>query len=183
MKFKNFKNLGLAFVLVATLTTAANASIIQYYWVQGTPTANGSAGAGAGNVVNPFITSSGNLLYNTVTKTILSYSFIVNGAITIADTLVNPTSPDSTILGDGDLHIGFPPGFVFGLPSGGAWIDGENFGPKDENLFNTLNASSATITGDWVPVPETTTVLAGMLLLLPLGASTLKILRNRKVSA
>jgi hypothetical protein len=32
-------------------------------------------------------------------------------------------------------------------------------------------------------VPEPTTVIAGMLLLLPLGASTVKILRNRKASA
>jgi hypothetical protein len=34
-----------------------------------------------------------------------------------------------------------------------------------------------------VPVPEAPTVIAGMLLLLPLGASTVKILRNRKASA
>ena len=33
-----------------------------------------------------------------------------------------------------------------------------------------------------VPVPETTTVIAGMLLLLPLGASTLRILRQNRVA-
>jgi hypothetical protein len=32
------------------------------------------------------------------------------------------------------------------------------------------------------PVPETTTVIAGMLLLLPLGASTLRILRQNRVA-
>jgi hypothetical protein len=34
-----------------------------------------------------------------------------------------------------------------------------------------------------VPVPESTTMIAGMLLLLPLGASTVKIFRHRKASA
>ena len=33
-----------------------------------------------------------------------------------------------------------------------------------------------------VPVPETTTVIAGMLLLLPLGASTVRILRQNRAA-
>jgi len=55
--------------------------------------------------------------------------------------------------------------------------------PGNANLYvnPNLGAVLATFTSDADVVPEPTTVLAGVLLLLPFGASTLRILRkNRK---
>jgi len=49
--------------------------------------------------------------------------------------------------------------------------------------FNTVSISDVEQSFEQTAVPEPTTVAAGMLLLLPLGVSAARILRNRKVSA
>jgi hypothetical protein len=184
MKLGILKTFGLMAVVAVSLTTAAKADIItDYYWVQGPSSGTAAASFFDGAFLNPTITSSGNLTYDLTTKTISGYTFDVIGAITIADTSVSPTSPDSIILPGGNLHLSpVDPGTgnVTSLGSKGQWIDDLVFDSADQNYFQT-SAGSA-ITGDWVPVPEPTTVIAGILMLLPFGVSAVKIIRNRKAN-
>jgi len=55
---------------------------------------------------------------------------------------------------------------------------------NDDGLFVNKNGTPYGLSGYWLstPVPEPTTVLAGALLLLPFGASTLRILRKKNVA-
>jgi hypothetical protein len=46
----------------------------------------------------------------------------------------------------------------------------------------TAGSYSGDLTAALVPVPEPTTIIAGALLLLPLGASTLRILRRNRMA-
>jgi hypothetical protein len=183
---------GLAFALAASLTTAAKADIV-YTWVQGPNNPNLSGMIVGGAWLNPVSTSSGILTYDPTTQTIVSYLFTVTtGVVTIFNTIVAPPTPVSFILGDGDLHlspvVGGPNSgnnvISSGLIGGGQWIDDVVFNPLDENYFEEANGGGG-ITGDWVPVssvPEAGTVMAGALLLLPLGASTLRILRRNSMA-
>ena len=49
-------------------------------------------------------------------------------------------------------------------------------------LFGLVGSAGADEQGFVVPVPEPTTVIAGLLLLLPLGASTLRIVRKNRLA-
>lgn len=75
------------------------------------------------------------------------------------------------------------PSLGAGIPSGTyvAFEDLLNGGDKDYNdlqfVFQNVSLNPPTVS-----VPEPTTVVAGALLLLPFGVSTLRILRNRKMA-
>jgi hypothetical protein len=57
-------------------------------------------------------------------------------------------------------------------------IGGWNTGDTQTDVINSI-----TLPGTYVaPVPEASTLIAGALLLLPLGASTLRILRRRSIA-
>jgi hypothetical protein len=184
---KTFKTLALVLLgvgLAATLTTVAKADLVEeFYWVQGAGPRPTSL---IGEWLNPGITSVGNLTYDVTTATISGYSFVVTGAVNLADNQVVPPAPDSIVLGDGNLHLSptFPSGDnvlsisgITGLPDG-AWVDDVLFDAADENYFQV--AAAGAITGDWVPVPEASTIIAGLLILLPFGVSAARILRNKR---
>lgn len=185
MKSRILKNLGLGLALATGLTTAANATLLiqDYTWVAGTanPAPSSLLSIIAGNsLVNNSTTVSGNLIYNVTTSTIMSYSFDVTGTMIVTDSSVTPTTLVGTVLGDKDLNIANPPGHVVSNPSSGVWVDASMpvlFGPKDENWF-VLGGKQ--LTGDWVPVPEPSTFIAGALLLLPFGANMVRIVRRNK---
>lgn len=95
---------------------------------------------------------------------------------------------------DGLVSTGFGPTFNDGIKSGSHNPDVEsslvfNFtytGSLDVTnvnfLWGTTAATSDTTIGKETPVPEASTIVAGALLLLPFGASTLRILRRNRAA-
>ena len=80
----------------------------------------------------------------------------------------------TTYTGLGTLPAGTYVGFEDLLPSEGSDFDRNDL----EFVFQNISLNPPT-----AAVPEPTTVVAGALLLLPFGVSTLRILRNRKMAA
>jgi len=151
--------------LAAGLTVTVNAQMV-YTWVpysgNGTPT-------------------SGTL---TITGGSVSSLTFVDGSYGTYSTALGSTwSPFSgsgvTVLaGDNDavlsgLFINANPTLdqLAFLPNGG------NTPGAEQNVEDFYNSQ-----GNWVPVPEPTTVVAGMLLLLPFGASTVRALRKSRTA-
>ena len=60
-----------------------------------------------------------------------------------------------------------------------AGTGGNRYGWFDYNQFSTLAFDNASLSIDVAPVPEPSTYLAGALLLLPFGASTIRIMRKK----
>ena len=168
--------------LVAGLTTTSKADIIiDYAWIQ--------SQAPPASSVNGLVQTSGTLTYDQTTGTVSAYHFVSIGALNLADNLLIPTGPGiSTVLGDGDLLLSTPPSIVLsgtGAGVDGVWYDYAGHASPNENQFEFGLAGGAFLYGDWVPtssVPEPTTVVAGALLLLPFGASALRILGKRKAA-
>jgi hypothetical protein len=200
---KTLKTCSLAFAIAVSLTTAARADI-SYTWVQSSdPILVGPGTFNAAPTVNPFITSSGSLVYSG--GAILGYTFTVaslpgapvgiagNPAFNFTDTALFPNfGNDGQILPGGNLLVSTPPGSVGSYINGsyavqnGNWDDDAPpaYGPGNQNIFE-VGGPAFLITGDWVPtssVPEAGTVMAGALLLLPLGASALRILRRNSMA-
>jgi hypothetical protein len=180
---------GLAVALATAAATTAKADVIvTFNWVQGTT--GGSASSDSVVLADSTETSSGTLIYDETTHTVTSYSFSVTaksgGTYTFTDTSLNPTTAIGVILADGDLHLGDPPGEVVSEGSTAYWLDGDVYGPQDENrlVLPQQNGVSPSITGDWIPatVPEASTVVAGSLLLLPFGLGALRAIRKDRVN-
>lgn len=79
----------------------------------------------------------------------------------------------TTYTGSGTLPAGTYVGFEDLLPNQGSDFDRNDL----EFVFQNISLNPPT-----AAVPEPTTVVAGALLLLPFGVSTLRILRNRKMA-
>jgi hypothetical protein len=159
---------GAGLALAALLTTVANASVV-YNWVN-TP----------GPGVDP-PAASGIL---TLTDGIVS---------DLTFTLYGITPPDNTFTGtavvlpDQNLTLsGTTTGS--GVDSGAiavTWTPTVFTALLGENSAYYEDVTSFTIFGDWVPetaVPEATTIIAGGLMLLPFGASALRMLRKRQTA-
>lgn len=98
-----------------------------------------------------------------------------SNAETFAQYLIN--HPTATIVADDGQNIGGIR-LTTGLAS-----PGNNFNAYVDNF--TIGTATTTVTYDFeltAPVPEPTTVIAGALLLLPFGVSTLRILRKKSVA-
>jgi hypothetical protein len=166
---RTIKHIGLGAAFAALLVTTANAQV-SYYWVA--------------NSLSPGVTSgTGDYLQITGGTTVTGYSF--NDGATGTYTSANSTfSGILTFAGDGDPQLigefipnGFPHGAIGSVltwnipdPHG---IGTPATGPI-ENVATDGNASY----GDWAPVPEPSTIIAGALLLMPFGATTLRRLRQ-----
>jgi len=168
MKSRTIKCLGMGLAVAASLATAAKADlIIDYTWVQASTTLAG-------------YTSSGTFQYDVTVPALSTISF----------TEVPPSGPSGTVaLYTGSETI-LPPGGTTGdLQLNGSSI---NLSPlfvvvwapngATSGASEQLVADNTTITGAWVPVPEPTTMIAGALLLLPFGASTLRFARKSKAA-
>ena len=164
---KRTLKLGVVFALAIFLTTAANASL--YIW--GPPVPEPIAGDG------PF--AAGQLDYDGTTLN--SFSFFLyglKGDVFGADTSFNGTV---TVLEDGNLVLD-------GTSSGdlsATWtaiLKGGKLAGENEATLGGGTYSGDSFAGDWFPVtvPEPTTLITGALLLLPFGASALRMLRKTR---
>jgi hypothetical protein len=174
MKLKTIKYLGLALTAAAGLTTAANAQI-EYQWVSDATPPN-----------TPGISVSGDII---VTAGVITGTFTENDIANGTTLSINNWSFVTAIpLGDGDLSLwgtaygtilpsGDPASLMWNMGIGGVYSPG----PTPSLLENIVNDNS-TIYGDWVAVPEPTTLMSGMLLLLPFSASTLRIMRKSRAA-
>ena len=93
-------------------------------------------------------------------------------AITLAAYLA--LKPNATIINDAYQGIGgirIASGFASPEDNFNAYVDGF-----------TIGTAAGTTTYDFEPVPEPTTMIAGALLLLPFGASTIRILRKNRAA-
>jgi hypothetical protein len=169
---------GVALALAAVLTTAANASVIAYGWVaapgQGSMTAIGILQWDPTTVSGPLPSTA-------------NYTFDVydNGVLVADDSGVLPSSIIAYSLGyvsPGSIDLALDGAFT---PSGGQWVYQVGNVPSSNEDEFILAGGAATLQGDWVDFPafpEPTTLIAGAMLLLPFGVSTLRTLR-RKIAA
>jgi hypothetical protein len=169
MKLKTVKYLGLGLAIAAGLTTAANASIT-YTW---------------DNTLG--IATSGTLTLNNAGTAVLSYTFDDGpaGTYSTSISLANPVpsvygGAVGLTSGDAVLHGDMSPDT---LATGG--ISGDylswNTPMNPSGPLEVVTDGNASY-GYWVPVPEPTTMIAGALLLLPFGASTLRIVRKNRAA-
>ena len=158
-------------------TTSARATIEYFEWVN--DTAWNLPGTGA----------IGTLTYDTVNQVVDSISFQdYNSTATYTPDTTYVNGSGHTYAGTGTLMTAAPNLILQNRSTGGSepyhytgfyWNDNSGL---DENK---VSFDSTTIEGDWVPytpVPEATTILSGVLMLLPFGASALRILRKRQVA-
>jgi hypothetical protein len=161
MKLKGF-SVGLA--LATMLTTVANATLTVYNWVPDASTSDNGAN------------SSGTLDIDA--GVISSFSFTLGE--TTFDSFTGTTEPGHTptlILTDRNLQLDGQSASTTS-ESLATWTPQSSPG-LDENQVSVLGDPDY---GDWVAVPEPSTIIAGALLLLPFGARTLRLLRkNRSV--
>jgi len=159
MKPKTIKYLGLGMMLGLGLATAAKADI-EYVWVPA---------AGNTYATSGLLTESGG--------TLTSFTFF-EAATTTFDLADFGTAPSGVVLSDGDFQINphdeaedpsSPYYTLTFIPNG--------TGPSTQEQDVSDNGQQY---GDWVVVPEPTTVISGMLLLLPFGASALRVVRRNR---
>lgn len=181
---RTFSKLSLAILslaLASSLPTPVRASLVVYDWVQGNQT--GIVEGAPILDIGHGETSTGTLTYDTASQTITSYSFSARGVVSVAmfdDTSVSPNT-SSVILSDGNLLISAPPTGAVSYASLSLWDGVVGSVPSANENYLNISGNTAYLTGDWVPsVPEPTTAIAAALLLLPFGASALRILRNKE---
>jgi len=180
MKLKTIKYLALGLVVAAGFVTVSNAQMT-YDFVQGdyttypgenpslpTPTASGTITLASGTYT-PGVYSSAD---------ILSFSFQENPPGAPPDNAYSGST--FTVLSDGDLLLN-------GVFSGtgldaAASIYQSLTGSIAPSLNENYVQDNGVLGGDWVAVPEPTTVIAGVLLLLPFGASTVRVLRKNRMA-
>jgi hypothetical protein len=185
MKLKTIKYLGLGLAIAAGLATTAKADLAGVYrWVQD-PTTPVSVPLGVTSSGMITVNGSGMITSGSWEATI-PYSpgsevDSISDAQWVAVTASGLSDGDAFLLGTfvGTQTFSIPPtvnpyigSWNLGTPPGGS------VGSADENV----TMDSYTIYGNWVPVPEPTTMIAGALLLLPFGASTLRIVRKNRVA-
>lgn len=163
---------GAGLALAALLTTVANASVV-YIWVN-TP--------GPGEDPPP---ASGILTLTGGTGGIVGDLAFTLYGITPPDNTFNGTAmvlPDQNLTLSGTTTgSGVDSGAIAVMwhPTVFTALVGEN------SAFYEYNNLNYTIYGDWVPeaaVPEPTTIIAGASMLLPFGASALRMLRKRQTA-
>ena len=117
---------------------------------------------------------------------------LVSGAAPVAQNINNTSglnlNGDNQITYPGSPYLDSSAGLLFetagGLDVINLWGNGPGsysiYGAGQDFVFNGVQVNgNSTIT--LVPVPEASTMIAGALLLLPFGASTLRILRRNRV--
>ena len=168
---RKLKGFGVGLALAAMLTTVANATLTVYNWVPDASTSdNGANSSGTLEIDNSLLSS----VPIPISLGDPDFYFTLDG--TPAKSF-NNFSGYISLLSDGNLQL-------IGQSSGGYlanWTNNASSG-SDEN---EVSLSSDPDFGDWVPevaVPEPSTIIAGMLLLLPLGASTLRLLRKNRTA-
>jgi hypothetical protein len=169
LKILTVKSLGLAFAIAAGFTTAANAQVV-YTWVPWS--GNGVATSGtldvsaSGAVTSLTFVDGTYATYNNFTALPAAFGGPANGLGT-------------AVLADGDVVL-TGVSTVSGLDTLQWDPNGNTAQPLQEQ-----NVQDSYFTqGNWVPtaVPEPTTVIAGMLMLLPFGASMVRILRRNRAA-
>jgi hypothetical protein len=162
-------------VLVTCLVggTVAKAALVTYTWVQDSTSVAG-------------YTTSGTLVYNTVSGAVTPISFTeANPALLppYSGTVINFIGTAAVLppgLPTGDLQLS---GISTGTQTGGGfilqWVPNLPASLPMEQVVN----DNTVITGAWVPVPEPTAAVAGAMLLLPFGASTLRMFRRNSRTA
>jgi hypothetical protein len=163
---KKIIGFGAGLALAVFLTSAANAQIVYYNWV---PAAGSPASSGLLELTGGLLTSlqftEPDGVYNTGTGSVFT---------PISGTGVYYVSGDSDVTLWGTLTGGSPT----------LTFEGNNGGLSPTSTIQPEQqvADTFAVGGDWVPVPEPSTLIAGAMLLLPFGASTMRIMR-RKVAA
>jgi hypothetical protein len=167
MRLNCIRNIGLGLALAAGLSITANAQVT-YTWVQ---TAATTPVIGAPGVPVSDITSSGTITVSggVVTGT---WSDFVNGEST--DTINGWAGVTATPQGNGVV--------LSGLSSGNLFIVWQGTPAYDATVANggiTEAIDNADVFGNWVAVPEPSTMVACALMVLPLGASAVRVLRRK----
>jgi hypothetical protein len=168
MKRKS-RRFGVGLAIATMLTSIANATMVVYNWVP--------------DAINPLtsqpsLPSSGTLQFDTETGVLYDFSitFTLEGGTT--ETTFGNFDGTISLLGV-NLQLN-------GTSSGdyaANWTPYATSPGPDENWVSL--SADPDYYGDWVPetpVPEPTTMLAGALLLLPFGASTLRMLRKGRAT-
>jgi hypothetical protein len=179
MNIKTIKHLGLGLALAVGLTTSAKAGLAgTYTWVYG-----GETTYPLGTPPESTPASSGSLTVNSLgVVTAFTFTETPGGTLTLA----NVTPPVVTLLGDGNLVVTTSGFSTFGLFF---FRSGIFPGPPGGQIlpYNSANENAVfdngQIGGDWVkssPVPEPSTYIAGALMVLPFGASTMRIMRRKQ---
>lgn len=172
MKIKTLQLLAL--VASLAIPGAAHADLVTYDWVQGTINYPGNDGTQA------ITSSTGTLTFDTSTKAITQYSFSwsVDGGTIQTDISYNGTG-STTVWSDGDLYLSGGNA----QPSDSSWGYGTANRPNEAEFF-LANGDNTHIDGDWVvaPVPEPSTMISAGLMLLPFGASCLRIVRRSRTA-
>lgn len=178
---KNKKIIAAAAILMAATVYTAQAAFTPVSWASATP--------GAPITIDYMVTeSAGTYTYeykvdNTSAGTI--FGFEVTGSPGAGATISSPPNVTGTLSGGGAIWF-FPKGLNAGQTSGILDIE-----TKLAPGFNPGQAFDETA-GPWAPssganyvptpVPEPGTMVAGALLLLPFGASTLRIVRKHRMA-
>jgi hypothetical protein len=168
---RKLKGLGVGLALAAMLTTAANASLTVYNWALDTDPSLTDNGADSSGTIelDSSLSLSEPVSINPGDPS--SFSFILGG--TTFDTF-NGTI---LILSDGNLQLD---GNATSTSSENlaVWIPDALTGPHENQVGSVGDPDY----GDWVAVPEPSTIIASTLLLLPFGASTLRLLRKNRTA-
>jgi hypothetical protein len=167
---RNLKTIGTVVVGICLLgASQARAILITYDWEQSSSTL-------------PGYISSGTLIYNTA------------GAGAVSSLTFTELNPGIPYVGTVNNFFGTATVLPPGLPNGDLQLSGSSTGTQNPGgafivgwLPNGTSSSATeqvvydntTITGAWVPVPEPATMIAGALLLLPFGVSTLRMRKTR----
>jgi hypothetical protein len=166
MKLKTIKHFGLGLAAAVGLATSVEASV-EYQWVVG--------GESTYSPVTP--TSVGYLYYTPGSGTygsggtISSFSFTENPGGTETGFVGTPTV---TVLADGNLIVTGVSDTTFLLGFGSSSGSAITYNSSNENAVQ----DNGTLGGDWVAVPEASTMIFGGLLLLPFGLITSQSLRK-----
>ena len=166
---RKLKGFGVGLALATMLTTVANATLTVYEWVPHTSTSdNGSNSSGTFG---------------------LDSSLSLSGTVTI-----DPSGPSTFSFTLGNVTFNIFNGSISLLLDGNLQLDGNATSTSSQNLAvwapkdssgpeeNVVSLAGDPDFGDWVPVPEPTTMIAGALLLLPFGAGILRILRKSRAA-
>jgi hypothetical protein len=147
----------------------------------------GTSASGQIDVVGGFATSGSFVITSAANGfTPVSYALAPNSTLApnpnVAGTFYSPSTfftVDNVVTASGNPFLDIN-GLLF-ISSGGIEVNLWGNGPSDYTLYDNTGAQAhvngtATLTA----VPEASTVIAGALLLLPFGASTLRILRRKQ---
>jgi hypothetical protein len=179
--------------------TASESDGVAYLTFVGTIEAYGTsvplAGAGGDLLLGYNVTTTGHTAISSIDQ--LYTGAAVNGTLLITENVYSPGAPTAQSQlsdGFGPPVINQPNPYPFGLSGPGSLLSivpPQTTLTVSKDISMTLNGGSSVAEVDiseiqqsWhlVAVPEASTVMAGALLLLPLGASTLRILRRNRMA-